>query len=73
VLLPGPGDAMLAGANFAVTPLGNPLTESAIGDLNPLIALVLRTMPVEEPDVSVALAESVVSVKLGTGTVKLSV
>ena len=55
MLLPLPGDAMLVGANFALTPSGYPLTESAIADLNPLSALVFKVNVVELPAVTVAL------------------
>ena len=41
MLLPVPGDAMLAGANFAATPVGKPPTDSVIADLNPLTTAVL--------------------------------
>jgi hypothetical protein len=72
LLLPLPGDAMFVGANFAVSPFGRPLTASAIGDLNPFAALVLKENFVALPAVTVAFAEFAVSANVGTATVKLN-
>ncbi len=71
VLLPVPGDAMLAGENFAVTPVGRPVTDSVIADLNQLITAVLYVIAVELPAVTVALVALAVNEKLGTITVRL--
>ena len=38
VLLPVPGEAILAGEKLAVTPCGKPVTANATTDLNPLSA-----------------------------------
>jgi len=40
VLAPVAGLVMVAGANVAITPLANPVTESATGELNPNIVAV---------------------------------
>jgi hypothetical protein len=71
-LLPFPGVAMLVGANFAVTPFGNPLTASAIADLNPFTATAFKVNVVAPPAVTVALAAFAVSANVGTITVRLS-
>jgi len=71
VLPPFPGDAMLKGVNVAVTPFGNRLTDSAMADLNPFIAIAFNPIAVELPEVTVALAEFAVSAKVGTTTVTL--
>lgn len=73
VLLPLPGDAMDVGENFAVTPFGSPLIESAIADLNPPSAVVLTPTLVELPAVTLALVEVAVKVNVGTTRVRLMV
>ena len=60
-----PGEAILEGANFAVTPFGNPLAVSAIAAANPFAPLVFKVNVVELPDVTVALAEAAVSANIG--------
>jgi hypothetical protein len=69
VLLPLPGDAMLAGEKVAVTPFGSPLTDSAIAALNPFTAAVETVIELNPPAVPVALVALGVSVKLGASTV----
>lgn len=73
VLLPVPGEAMLVGANLAVTPVGSPVTENAIAALNPFIPVAFNTTLAGLPAVTVAFAESAVSANVGTITVKLIV
>ena len=70
---PLPGDAMLAGAKVAVTPLGIPVADSAIADLNPFSAAVETVTVVEPPAATVARAAVVAALtvkeKLGAATV----
>ena len=72
VLLPLPGDAIDAGANFAVTPFGNPATESDTADLYPFTATVVSTKLAAFPAFTAALEEPAVSVNVGTITVRLT-
>jgi len=72
VLLPLPGDAMLAGEKAAVTPFGSPLTESAIAELKFWTAVVNVNVAVL-PTIRLPLDEFAVKVKLGTSTVRLRV
>jgi hypothetical protein len=72
VLLPLPGAAIDPGANFAVTPLGKPVTESEIADWNPFTAAVLTPTLLELPAVTVAPVLAV-RVNVGTITVRLIV
>jgi hypothetical protein len=72
LLLPLPGDAMLAGAKLAVTPFGSPLIESVTADLNPFCAAVVRVIAVELSVAMVALVALGVNVKLGAVTVSVS-
>jgi hypothetical protein len=72
VLLPMPGEAMLAGTKVAVTPLGRPLADSATADWKPPAAAVFNVIVVEPRAGTVALAALAVSVKLGTTTVRLN-
>jgi hypothetical protein len=73
VLLPLPGDATLTGTKLAVTPLGSPLTDSAIVDLNPLIPAVDTVMGIAPPRASITFVLPRVSVKFGPTIVRLSV
>ena len=72
VLLPFPGEAMLAGIKLAVTSGGKPLTDSAIADLNPFTVAVVIFTVLEPPGATVTLAVFDASVKLGVNTVRLS-
>jgi hypothetical protein len=67
VLFPLPGAAILAGAKFAVTPCGRPLTDNAICDWNWLNTVVVSTNGVEAPGDTVALVALGVSLKPGIG------
>jgi len=49
VLLPLPGAAMLVGARLAVTPLGSPLTDRAMAELNPLPLVVVKVIFPDPP------------------------
>src|SRR6266568_407030 len=69
VLLPLPGDARLEGANFAVIPLGRPLTESAIADWNPFSVTEAIMIVLELPAAIVAFVALDVNVKAGLTTV----
>ncbi len=71
VLLPLPGDAMLAGENAAVTPLGDPVTDRATAALKPVCPAVVNFRVAGVPTVSVLEVALGVSVKFGTSTVKL--
>ena len=73
VLVPLPGEAMLVGANAAVTPLGRPLTDIVIADLNPFCRLVVAVTACEVPRGTVALASPSASVNVGPTTVSASV
>jgi hypothetical protein len=72
VLPPVPGDAMLLGTNLAVTPLGRPLAESVMTDLNSFTAVVFSVTGVELPAVTVAAETFDVSVNVGTCTVRVN-
>src|ERR1041385_2276419 len=73
VLVPLPGAAMLAGAKLPVTPVGSPLTENTIAELNPLATAVVNTMRVDPPRTTLALAALDESVKDGDSTVRAKV
>lgn len=68
-LAPVPGEAMLAGANVAVTPAGSPLADNAIAERYPLIVAVETVIVTGVPAATVALAALGVTVKLGAITV----
>lgn len=65
LLAPLPGEAMLAGENVAVTPLGSPLIENAMADRNPPSALVARLRGVVLPVDAVSVEASARRLKLG--------
>jgi hypothetical protein len=71
VLLPLPGVAMLVWVKLAVTPLGGPLTASAIAELNPFTNVVVNVIAAVPPGASLAVAVLGVRVKLGAVTVTL--
>ena len=73
VLLPLPGDAILVGANVAVTPLGKPLTDNATCEWNPFNTAVDSVIGVEPPGATVTLVALGVSVKVGVNTDTLSI
>lgn len=64
VLLPFPGDAMLAGENTAVTPFGNPVIVSATAAPKPLCPAVARVRLAADPAFTVLDVALGVSVKL---------
>jgi hypothetical protein len=64
VLLPLPGDAMLAGAKLDVTPAGRPLMDRATAELKLLTGAVVKVMDVVAPAVTLALFALGVRVKL---------
>ena len=68
-----PGDEILVGENFAVTPLGNPLTDSATAALNPFIPTAFNVNVDEPPAVTLPLAEFAVMANVGTTTTRLIV
>lgn len=70
VLLPPPGEAMLVGENAAVTPFGNPVTDRATAELNPLPAAVVKVKVLLLPIARVPLVGFAPRVKVGTITVK---
>ncbi len=49
VNMPAPGKVTVEGANAAVTPAGNPVTESVTGELNPFCASALTCRLPELP------------------------
>jgi len=65
VLLPLPGDAMLVGRKLAVTPLGTPLTDIEMADLNPALAAVVKVIGIEPPGATLAVVAVGVRVKPG--------
>lgn len=71
VLLPLPGDAMLAGENTAVTPFGNPVIARATAALKPFCPSVVNVRVAGVPAVSVLAVALGVRVNEGTATVKL--
>ncbi len=64
VLLPLPGAAMVLGAKLAVTPLGAPLADNLIAELNPPTLVVVKVRDFEPPGATLALVPFDVSVKL---------
>ena len=72
-LVPLPGVAMLAGENIAVTPVGNPLIESVMTDLNPFTAAVVTLIGSDPPRATVTCAPESDSVKSGPMTVRTRV
>jgi len=73
VLVPLPGDAMLAGVKAAVTPFGSPVSDRAMADLNPFTGAVVSVIVFEPPAVTLTLVALGVSVKLGVKTVRVIV
>jgi hypothetical protein len=69
VLLPLPGDAIVTGANVPVTFFGNPLTENATLDANPLLLNVDTVSGNDPPRDSTALVPLTASVNVGPMTV----
>ena len=65
VLLPLPGDAMLAGAKVAVTPLGRVVTDNPMADLNPFSAVVETVIGPEPFRATVIFAALVSSERVG--------
>ena len=72
MLLPLPGAAMLVGAKLAVTPIGDPLTDNVIAELNPGPFAVVKVIVPDPPGAILALVAFGDSVKLGK-TVRLRV
>lgn len=64
--------ATLAGTKLAVTPLGNPLTDSVIAELKPLVAAVVTVIGIDPPRATVTFVVPSVRVKLGAITVRLN-
>jgi hypothetical protein len=75
VLLPVPGAAMAVGERLTVTPLGAPVTDKDIGELNRYKAAVDRVTCVDAAATTLTLVELgvSVSVKVGERTVRLRV
>ena len=72
VLLPEPGEAMLAGEKVAVTPFGRPLMDKATADWKPFCAAVVKVTGMEPPVVTKRFVPPGGSVKVGAGTVSAS-
>lgn len=72
LLLPLPGEAMVASENAGVTPFGTPVTESATAELKPFTRAVEMLTVAVPPGATLAVAGEV-SVKLGVRTVRLIV
>jgi len=73
VLLPVPGDAMLAGANVAVTPFGRPLITSVTAAENPFTPDVETVSGIDPPRGTLTLVPATPSVKFGPTTVSFTV
>jgi hypothetical protein len=71
VLEPLPGAAMLVGAKPAVTPLGSPLIEKAMAELNPVPAAAVNLTDADAPRATLAVARLDESVNVPV-TFKLS-
>lgn len=71
VLVPAPGEAIVAGAKLAVTPVGSPLIAKATAALNPFTRAVVKVIGVEAPAVRLALEAPGVRVKLGATIVRV--
>jgi hypothetical protein len=71
LLLPLPGAARLAGAKLAVTPLGSPVAEKAIGALKPPEGVVVIVTGIDPPGVRLMPAAPRVTAKLGVTTVRV--
>jgi len=69
VLAPLPGAAMLPGTKLAVTPAGNPATDSPTAELNAPLPSVETVTGADEPAVQLPLGEFNLSVNAGTVTV----
>jgi hypothetical protein len=72
VLLPEPGDAMLAGAKLAVIPLGTPLTARLTAALKLVLAVVVKVTLPRLPAATVSELGETASVKVG-GTSRVTV
>jgi hypothetical protein len=66
-----PGEVMLLGENAAVTPFGNPLTESATVEVNAPTTPVVRAKVFVLPATTLPLLALAASVNEGSATVKL--
>jgi hypothetical protein len=64
VLWPLPGAAMLAGEKLGVIPLGSPLNENAMAELNPIPAAVVTVIGTDPPRATLALVALNESVKV---------
>ena len=74
VLLPLPGDAITGAEKLVVTPVGAPLADNDIADLNPFTAAVAKVTGADPPGETLALVALGVSVKEpDDSTVRLSV
>jgi hypothetical protein len=71
-LLPLPGAGILVGAKLAVTPLGAPLTDKMMAELNPDPLAAVRVIVPDPPGATLALVALGVSVKMAR-TVRLRV
>jgi hypothetical protein len=71
VVLPLLGEVMLAGENTAVTPFGNPLTESATVEVNAPTTPVVSVKAFVLPATTLPLVALAASVNEGSATVKL--
>ena len=73
VLVPVPGEAMLAGVKLAVTPVGRALMENTTAELNPLSRAVVNVTEAEPPRATLKLEAPGVRLKLGARTVRAKV
>jgi hypothetical protein len=72
VLVPLPGAAKLVGAKVAVTPLGTPLIDNVMAELNPVPLVVVKVIGIDPPGATLGVVALAVSVKLAK-TVRLIV
>lgn len=69
LVLPLPGEAIVAGAKLAVSPLGKPLTDKPTAALNPFTAPLDSVTALDPPCATLALPALLLKVKLGATTV----
>lgn len=71
MLLPFPGAAIVVGKKLAVTPLGSPVTDNAMAELNPFIPEVVKPIGIDPPGIKMTLVPLSISEKLEGKTVRL--
>lgn len=72
VVLPLPGEGTVEGANAAVTPAGNPLTEKLMGDLKPAAIALVTVKDALPPAAMLIFVTLGFNAKVGTAIVTLT-